>query len=127
VRTWHLYYPKLFAMAKWGMVSYEIAAWGGKLANGTPYLVRWPVKPSLSGKATWPGGRPDWAILEVHTHPLRDASGNAYQQEPSSTDDIPLAINEGIPVFALTRKAVYVVGPSGTVYTLTDGQSLWWK
>jgi RHS repeat-associated protein len=119
-------YARLFAMAKWGLVSHEIAAWGRKNGDGSYKLELWPTDRSKSGQATWHGPIPDWVILQVHTHPLRGPSGQAYQQSPSPVD-IGLADKRDLPVFVLTREEVYVVNTEGDVYTLTDGKDLWWR
>ena len=97
----------------YGATEHEAAAWlvaspspGGELS-----CLAWPRSPG-KGEARWIGPVPAGVVAQVHSHPVRSGTGQAWTRRPSRTD-CEVARQLGIPVLAVTAGGVYECQPRG--------------
>jgi|GEM_PF-5665368 len=102
-----VFYVTLLAAAGAGLSEIETAAWLVRRPDGRETLVPWPPASQRRSHA-WRRPLPPGAVALLHTHP---ASENP---RPSARDrDVARRIR--MPVYTISRWAIYRADPDGTV------------
>ncbi|HYN43423.1 MAG TPA: hypothetical protein VE129_16720 [Thermoanaerobaculia bacterium] len=102
-----LFFVRLLKQARLGTSPIEHAAWLVRAPDGSSQLVPWPPS-GLTRSHMWSGPRPANTVALLHTHPV------GCESEPSVRDRAT-AQRLGLPVYAITRQAVYLAEADGTV------------
>lgn len=99
------YFRDLLRQGHWGLVSSERAAFIVQRPDGSMGCVLWPASALTDHRETFHGRIPSGTKAIIHTHPI------AWPL-PSEHDRVE-AERLGIPIYVLTRRAIY----------RTDGQA----
>ena len=106
-------YSGLLARAQFGNSRVEEAAFLVKDSAGRVQAINW--KSGQSDRVSYAGPRPERCLGMMHTHPFGGT-------QPSRADRDE-AQRIGLPLVVVTRVAVTVAWPDGTVSTLIEGAS----
>lgn len=91
----------------YGMLQYEEAAWLVLGPDGTESLIHWPPPDRENGQR-WRGPLPTGTVALLHTHP-------ADRPPRPSVLDQDVASRLRLPVYTISRWAIYRADPDGTV------------
>jgi hypothetical protein len=100
-------FEHLLQRARYGLASYESAAWIVRGRDGDVGLKEWAFSGSAE-RIAWRGPVPDGALAIVHTHPRQS------DPRPSSAD-AALARRLGLPVYALSSRGFWVARADGRI------------
>ncbi len=102
-----VFYVTLLAAAGFGLAEIETAAWLVRAPDGRETLVPWPPASQRKSHA-WKRPLRAGAVALLHTHP-------ASENPRPSVRDRDVARRIRIPVYAISRWAIYRADPDGTV------------
>lgn len=102
-----VFYVTLLAAAGVGLAEIETAAWLVRGPDGRETLVPWPPASQRKSHA-WKRPLPAGAVALLHTHP-------ASESPRPSVRDRDVARRIRMPVYAISRWAIYRADPDGTV------------
>lgn len=104
--------------ANYGLSQTERAAFIIQTAEGRFALDLWPVSHAFR-KSVWNGPLPGNAVAIVHTHPPGIPLPSIGDQKESE--------RLGIPIYVLSRTAIYRIDPGSRESVRVISQSTWWR
>ncbi len=107
-----VFFVTLLRQAAFGLSEIETAAWLVRRPDGRETLVPWPPA-SRRKHQSWSRGLPGGAVALLHTHP---ATGDPRP----SVRDRAVARRLRLPVYTISRWAIYRAEPDGTVSTIAS-------